>query len=74
MRRAKLGPGFKRVWLALPERDYSRLLLDARAMHESPNLFVSGILKERWYSEDERVAIVEPGNYRPPVAGSDLPF
>ena len=74
MKRAKLGPGFRRVWIALPERDYTRLLLDARAMHESPNLFVSGILKERWYSEDERAGIQEPPAYRSPGHGSEIPF
>jgi hypothetical protein len=57
MKRAKLGPGARRVWLALPELEYARLLLDARALHESPNLFVSGILRERWYADDEREAI-----------------
>ena len=75
MRRAKLGKGFRRVWLALREPDYRRLLLDARALHESPNLFVQGILRERWVNEDERAAIEGPEPaYRPPAPGSDLPF
>lgn len=75
MRRAKLGKGFRRVWLALREKDYMRLLLDARALHESPNLFVQGILRERWVNEDERAAIEGPEPaYRPPAPGSDLPF
>lgn len=78
MRRAKLGPGHRRVWLALSEPDYTRLLLDSRALHESPNLFVSGILRERWYAADERAAIQEepsgiiaPGR---PAIGDDIPF
>ena len=61
MKRAKLGKDFRRVWLALPELDYTRLLLDARALHESPNLFVSGVLRERWVGEDERAGMQEPG-------------
>lgn len=57
MKRAKLKDGHRRVWLALNEPDYVRLLLDSRAVHESPNLFVTGILQERWADVDERAAI-----------------
>ena len=59
MKRAKLGPGARRVFLALPEPDYARLLLDARALHESPNLFISGILRDRWVEADERSGMRE---------------
>lgn len=60
MKRAKLAPGGRRVWMALPEPEYARLLLDSRAIHESPNLFVTGILHDRWAQSDEREAIREP--------------
>ena len=76
MRRAKLAPGYRRVWLALAEPDYVRLLLDSRALHESPNLFVQGILQERWYTADERAAIQDDSPRSPAraAAADDVPF
>ena len=79
MRRAKLGPKHKRVWLALPELDYVRLLLDSRALHESPNLFVQGILRERWHDVDERAGIQDEAPARPAPAkpkrvADNIPF
>lgn len=76
MRRAKLGPGHRRVWLALAEPDYARLLLDTRAIHESPNLFVTGILRERWVGADERSGIQNPdlGSGLVHVPVDDVPF
>ena len=80
MKRAKLGPGYRRVWLALAQADYARLIFDARAVHESPNLFVTGILRDRWHEAAERAAI--QGDDAPPVRRStsqaprpdDIPF
>lgn len=79
MKRAKLGPGSRRVWLALAEPDYARLLLDARLLHESPNLFVHGILKDRWYDVDERAGMQAEEHSGMPArptraALDDIPF
>lgn len=65
MKRAKLGRGARRVWMALPEPEYVRLLLDSRAIHESPNLFITGVLRDRWVEADERAAIVDESGLRP---------
>lgn len=74
MKRAKLGPGAHRVFLALPESDYARLLMDSRAIHESPNLFLSGILRDRWVEQDERPADTGFGESRRESSDDGIPF
>lgn len=74
-RRARLGKGALRVYLALPEHEYRRLLLRAEMLHQSPNLWMNEAVADRLHAEEEREAIANPpAAPAPATPGSGVPF